>query len=673
MGGTDFAPSGDHYLNSIDRNKIKNIVIKNGVTRIGNSMFVGLDNLTSIIIPSSVTSIGSHAFADCNRLVNINIPKDVINIGARAFCRCTSLTNITIPDGLTSIEWGTFSSCSCLASIEIPNGVTSIERQAFYGCSNLTSVVVPDSVTAIGLAAFYGTGLKEITLPFIGSELNSPQNTFFGMIFAQELSYDGSVVPSTYYNAYKQIPSTLKKVTITGGARIDENAFYKCSTIEEIIIEDGVRAISPDAFAYCTNLRSITIPESVKEIGYNAFFHCDLLTIKGYRNSQADTFARHNDIPIEYLDEGPCNHSFGGWETTQKATCTTAGTQERTCSICGQKETHSILATGHSFSGWKVTKEATCTFGGTETRNCLKCGQSESRTTNPLGHSFASTTVTKQPACTDTGIESGTCIRCGQTTTQAIPATGHIFGSWQQTKAATCTEKGIEERVCSACLQTETRETQVLGHDFENPVIVKEATISTTGLMEGKCKRCGENTQEIIPCRAEDPVTGISVEAEQGVFSEGTITEFSEIGESDASFESLKNALTDYGNRFKAYRIDFSNAPNGKYILILPNAIKLVADSAAVYLVADDGNVTEKEFTIDSDGNFVVSTDVAGIYAVLDKNSSASSELANGDATLSTTDKNSIGIWIMIAILVAMIAIAGAAIAVIYRKKKRNF
>ena len=40
-------------------------------------------------------------------------------------------------------------------------------------------------------------------------------------------------------------------------------------------------------------------------------------------------------------------HSFGEWKTAKAATCTGAGTEERSCSVCGAKETRAIAALGH--------------------------------------------------------------------------------------------------------------------------------------------------------------------------------------------------------------------------------------------------------------------------------------------------------------------------------------
>ena len=70
------------------RDKIKTVVIKDGVTSIGKYAFFWCSGLTSITIPNSVTSIGEHAFANCSGLTSITIPNSVTNIGKSAFTIC---------------------------------------------------------------------------------------------------------------------------------------------------------------------------------------------------------------------------------------------------------------------------------------------------------------------------------------------------------------------------------------------------------------------------------------------------------------------------------------------------------------------------------------------------------------------------------------------------------
>ena len=56
-----------------------------------------------------------------------------------------------------------------------------------------------------------------------------------------------------------------------------------------------------------------------------------------------------------------CEHKWSSWSTVSKATCTEKGKQERSCSVCGGKETKYISALGHSFN-----TNNTCTRCGFE-------------------------------------------------------------------------------------------------------------------------------------------------------------------------------------------------------------------------------------------------------------------------------------------------------------------
>ena len=238
------------YMNS----NVKKVVIEDGVTSIGNSVFDSCSNLASITIPSSVTSIGNYAFYKCTGLTSITIPDSVTSIGKSAFSNCSSLTSITIPDGVTSIRNYAFSSCRKLTSITIPDSVTSIENYAFANCTHLTSITIPDSVTSIGEAAFHGCfSLTSITIP--------------------------DSVTSIGKYAFSDCES-LTNITISDSVTsIGAYAFQYCSRLTNITIPDSVISIGEWAFRDCSGLTSITIPKSVTSIGNDAFYGCNNLTV----------------------------------------------------------------------------------------------------------------------------------------------------------------------------------------------------------------------------------------------------------------------------------------------------------------------------------------------------------------------------------------------------------
>ena len=228
------------------RIKIKKIVIKNGVTNIGDFAFNGCSNLTSVTIPNSVRSIGSNTFSYCSNLASITIQNSVTSIGNNAFSYCLSLASITIPNSATSIRDHTFSGCLRLTSITIPNSVTSIGDYTFFGCSGLTSITIPNSVTSIGSGAFDGcSGLTSISIP---NSVTSIDN----YTFLNCLDLTSIIIPSSVTN-------------------IGISAFQNCSGLTSITIPSSVTSIGNSAFMGCENLTSITIPNSLTYIGTEVF------------------------------------------------------------------------------------------------------------------------------------------------------------------------------------------------------------------------------------------------------------------------------------------------------------------------------------------------------------------------------------------------------------------
>ena len=129
----------------LQRDDIKKIVIKKGVSRIGDLAFGGCRNLTSVEIPNSVKSIGVRAFVECIHIPSIEIPNSVTSIEEQAFSRCDALTSIEIPNSVTSIGHQAFYNCYRLASVTIGNSVTDIAKEAFYALPALTSITFKGS------------------------------------------------------------------------------------------------------------------------------------------------------------------------------------------------------------------------------------------------------------------------------------------------------------------------------------------------------------------------------------------------------------------------------------------------------------------------------------------------------------------------------------------------
>ena len=258
------------------REKIKKVIIKIGVTNIGSYAFCNCSSLTSVVIPNSVTSIGDAAISSCSGLTSVTIPNSVTSIGDVAFYGCSGLTSVTIPNSVTRIGDYAFQNCSGLTSITIPNSVTSVGRSAFSGCSGLTSFTIPNSVTSIGGGVFAGcSGLTSVTIP--NSVTSVGRSAFYGCSGLTSFTIPNSVTSIESY-AFSGC-SGLTSVTIPNSVTsIGNNAFQDCSGLTSITIPNFVTSIGWSAFNGCSGLSSLTIPNSVTSIESYAFSGCSGLT-----------------------------------------------------------------------------------------------------------------------------------------------------------------------------------------------------------------------------------------------------------------------------------------------------------------------------------------------------------------------------------------------------------
>ncbi len=240
------------------KEKVKTVIVKKGVTNIGDGAFAGCDNLTNITIPDDLTSIGMDGFSSTG-LRNITIPNSVTSIGNGAFFSCTNLKSITIPESVTSIGNYAFGSCTKLASITVDknnkyysshDGVLFDKDSATLICCPAAitgAYTVPASVTNIGDGAFYDCmKLTSITIP--ASVTNIGDDTFYGCVNLTSVTIPESVIS------------------------IGVAAFYNCMNLTSITIPESVISIGKFAFYYCTSLTSIIIPANVKTIGDFAFY-----------------------------------------------------------------------------------------------------------------------------------------------------------------------------------------------------------------------------------------------------------------------------------------------------------------------------------------------------------------------------------------------------------------
>lgn len=125
-------------------------------------------------------------------------------------------------------------------------------------------------------------GEAELTLP-----IEKPEKSALTSIADEDYEYDTENHKLTVYtnegtNKWRSEVPDIKGAVITleimkGVTVIEDEAFFGCTSLNEVLIADTVENIGPKGFAYCTSLKQINIPSSVKEIGKLAFSVCNSL------------------------------------------------------------------------------------------------------------------------------------------------------------------------------------------------------------------------------------------------------------------------------------------------------------------------------------------------------------------------------------------------------------
>lgn len=167
------------------------IIIPDGVTRIGQSAFNGKIGSTSydgeLVIPDSVTAIDKFAFAECSNLQgDLIIPETVTTITEASFQNCAGFSSVSFGD-IEAIEAWAFNGCSGLqGDLIMPKSLRSIGYTAFQECRGFKGeLVFNEGLEFIGDFAFnHCSDLSNTVLNIpstvkrIGGDYNMPAGTY---------------------------------------------------------------------------------------------------------------------------------------------------------------------------------------------------------------------------------------------------------------------------------------------------------------------------------------------------------------------------------------------------------------------------------------------------------------------------------------------------------------
>ena len=304
-----------------DMPKNTELSLKSGITNISGYAFYEEKNLTSVKIPETVNRIGNWAFLDCEGLKNVNIPDGVKRIESWTFSNCSSLTNITVPDSVTVLDGLAFSYCTNLKNIELSKNLTEIGMGALSHCTSLETIDIPDSVIIMDNIAM--AGCSELKSVNIGSNLK----TVGGQVFAGCTSLEKVNVNlnNKNYTSENGIWYDKNKTKIILYPYNKKDSAYTTPTSLKELCNGYVGSYG--TLLDNSNLKTVTIEKNVAKIDdYAIGFVFDFdnykinkvkdFTVKGYRGTVAESYAKKNSFNFVALDKTLQTPSISKLENT---------------------------------------------------------------------------------------------------------------------------------------------------------------------------------------------------------------------------------------------------------------------------------------------------------------------------------------------------------------------
>ena len=126
--------------------RVKEVVVEEGITHIGDLAFACFVELTKISLPQSLIGIGNGSFAYCFKLESIPLPENLEEIGNMAFFSALSVKVLDLPQSLKKLGGAAFGYLMSVEKLEYPGGSVETDEAEppFYCMTELKELVIPE-------------------------------------------------------------------------------------------------------------------------------------------------------------------------------------------------------------------------------------------------------------------------------------------------------------------------------------------------------------------------------------------------------------------------------------------------------------------------------------------------------------------------------------------------
>ena len=210
--------------------------------------------IQELVIKEGVTTIGNHAFVTCSALTSVSLPNTLTAISYLAFGHCTSLPLLVIPSSVTSMAGMFIHNTPSLTDVYVSwtdDDVPTMPADLHPYDASQKRLHIPCGQEAAYTAKGWNTKFTYVTM-FSGTCGTNVQWTLDHCTGVLTISGSGAM---TDYSNESEVPWRWWRESITS-----------------VIIQNGVTRIGDNAFYNCANITSMTVPPSITSFGTDAFY-----------------------------------------------------------------------------------------------------------------------------------------------------------------------------------------------------------------------------------------------------------------------------------------------------------------------------------------------------------------------------------------------------------------
>ena len=235
---------------------ITELIVEEGVTRIGASAFDGATKLTKITFPSSLQSIGDYAFYNCKAMSEIHAYSPNHWASVTIGDSYPTYSHPFAQSSATNRKFFFFGNTASNTTLAFTAGLKEIKAYTFYKATGISDLCIPGTVETIGQRAFDCAIANSLTInrktpPTTGSnafKFNSGKTTYLYVPAGASNSYkntpwyDYSGTNGAKKIGYSDHSSTY--VSELGGKTFKTSGTITSTSIAWTLSEDGVLTLN---------------------------------------------------------------------------------------------------------------------------------------------------------------------------------------------------------------------------------------------------------------------------------------------------------------------------------------------------------------------------------------------------------------------------------------------